>query len=54
MSEFERVDELPPLSTVQARRTELIYKKAEYLTTPQEDDELDYLNKTLEDWYGCA
>jgi len=54
------MDDLPPMAEIQSRRTYLLYKKAEYLTTPQEDDELDYLNKTLDEWdafkeqYGCA
>lgn len=38
------------LSDIQARRTHLLYKKADYLTTPQEDNELEQLNKLLTEY----
>lgn len=36
-----------PLSDMQARRLYLLYKKADYLTSPQEDNELAYLKEQL-------
>ncbi len=50
-------DELT-LSELQSRRTFLLYKKAEWLTTPEEDAEYENICKLLEnyatDMYGCA
>ena len=43
-------DDLPPLSEIQSRRTVLLYKKANWLTTEIEDNELNYLNKMLDEW----
>ena len=36
-----------PLYYLQSRRTHLLYKKANWLTTELEDAELDQLNKEL-------